>query len=564
MIGTRDRPVSALGTAEQARARPLALLGVGALLLAFLALYIRTAAPSVLSGDSAEFQMAAPLLGVPHPTTYPLYILLGKLATLLVPFGDLAWRVTLVSAICAACAVALFCLLAWRVAGSAPAAAVGALALGLAPGLWNAATMAEVYALLAALLAGFGYVLAGALQPAGVASVPDRAVWRRLRLAAFIGGVGFTHHGLFVIAGLPLLAGCVLWRLFQVARRGRLRASEWPATAGEALRQIALLALCFAAGLLPWLYPLVQYARYGPFAGGDYGLPRHYFWGEPASWAEALNLLTGGPMRQGIFRMPSFGGIADVLLMVGRRLWFEFGPLGVPLGLLGSLVLLRQSRAAWAGSAWVFFSTLAYLLLLGAAVQDAPVFTLPMLLPWALWIAAGVEWALRRIGQRDREIGRQAGKEIRRQAALRSLYPPISLSAHLPGKKRKYLILLATAALVAATLAWGYTRIHVSSKRQLWLFRRFGEATLAQLPPNAAVIAHWEQGMTLQYLVLAERQRPDVWVDVVEPGDASWSARAERYAGRPVFFVGTPADLSGLPVSLARADDYADLFVLRK
>ncbi|HJZ49988.1 MAG TPA: DUF2723 domain-containing protein, partial [Roseiflexaceae bacterium] len=50
------------------------------LLLAFLSLYIRTAAPSVLSGDSAEFQMAAPLLGVPHPTTYPLYMLLGKLA----------------------------------------------------------------------------------------------------------------------------------------------------------------------------------------------------------------------------------------------------------------------------------------------------------------------------------------------------------------------------------------------------------------------------------------------------------------------------------------------------
>ena len=64
------------------------------LFLLFLALYVRTAAPSVLSGNSAEFQMAAPLLGVPHPTTYPLYVLLGKLATLVIPFGDLAWRVT--------------------------------------------------------------------------------------------------------------------------------------------------------------------------------------------------------------------------------------------------------------------------------------------------------------------------------------------------------------------------------------------------------------------------------------------------------------------------------------
>src|SRR5262245_45488397 len=131
------------------------------LFLLFLAVYVRTAAPSVLSGDSAEFQLAAPLLGVPHPTTYPLYVLLGKLATLLIPFGDIAWRVTLVSAICAALAVALFFLLARRITGI-PAAAVAALALGVTPGLWNAATLAEVYALLAALLVGLGYLLATA------------------------------------------------------------------------------------------------------------------------------------------------------------------------------------------------------------------------------------------------------------------------------------------------------------------------------------------------------------------------------------------------------------------
>src|SRR4051812_17805215 len=125
----------------------------------FLALYIRTAAPSVLSGDSAEFQMAAPLLGVPHPTTYPLYILLGKLATLVIPFGDLAWRVTIVSSICAALAVALFFTIGRRLITSAPAALVGALAFGLAPGLWNAATMAEVYALMMALLVGLLYLI---------------------------------------------------------------------------------------------------------------------------------------------------------------------------------------------------------------------------------------------------------------------------------------------------------------------------------------------------------------------------------------------------------------------
>ena len=49
-----------------------------------------TAAPTVLPGDSGEFQFAAPLLGLAHPTGYPLYLILGKLWTVLVPWGDVA------------------------------------------------------------------------------------------------------------------------------------------------------------------------------------------------------------------------------------------------------------------------------------------------------------------------------------------------------------------------------------------------------------------------------------------------------------------------------------------
>ncbi|HEX5689030.1 MAG TPA: hypothetical protein VFX76_03465, partial [Roseiflexaceae bacterium] len=125
--------------------------------------------------------------------------------------------------------------------------------------------------------------------------------------------------------------------------------------------------------------------------------------------------------------------------------------------------------------------------------------------------------------------------------------------------------LLVSLALIAATLAWGYTRVQYSSKRRLWLFREFGQATLTALPPNAAVIAHWEQGMTLQYLRLVEGQRPDVWIDVLEPSDEAWGARAaRRYADRPVFFVGSAADVAGLPAELVRENDYADLFQLRR
>jgi len=515
--------------------RPAALL-----FLLFLALYIRTAAPSVLSGDSAEFQLAAPLLGVPHPTTYPLYVLLGKLATLVIPFGDMAWRVTLVSAICGALAVALFFGIARQLSASTPAALVGALALGLAAGLWNAATMAEVYALMMALLAA----LLALIVTDGRRTTNDERSNLNSHLpflVAFVGGLGFAHHGLFVIAGMPILAAYLLWWLFNVLDEGR-RAVLSSFAVRLGLKYAALLALCFAAGLLPWLYPLAQYARYGPFTGQDYGLPQHYFWGAPQSWPQALDLLIGGTMRRSIFRAPTLDSIMAVLRLVGQRLLFEFGPIGVLLGLFGSVVLLRRARIVWLGAAWIFFATLAYLLLLGPAVQDAPVFTLPMLLPWALWIAAGsaalIAWVA--AGGWRLAAGRQFASLVTRHASLVALL------------------------LIAATLAWGYTRLPVSSKRQLWLFRRFGEATLDQLPPGAAVITHWEQGMTLQYLIRVEGRRPDVWVDVVEPSDVSWRERARRYADRAVFFVGARADVADLPVALVREDDYADVFELRK
>jgi hypothetical protein len=615
------------------------------LFLLFLAIYVRTAAPSVLSGDSAEFQLAAPLLGVAHPTTYPLYTLLGKLATLLLPVGDLAWRVTLVSALCAALAVALFFLLARRAAGL-PGASVAALALGVTPGLWNAATLAEVYALLAALLVGLAYLLATADDRPTTNEEPrtenkeqrtenkivqhasrithhasrityhpftrspahplTRSGLWHLRGAAFVAGLGCTHHGLFVLTGLPLFVGYVLWWLarrpttdpFDYAQ-GRQQpttndedlriASQEPQTTNHKpqttnrepelstqssalspqssalspqssalspLKQLAILALCFAAGLAPWLYPLAQYARYGPFDGQDYGLPRHYFWGAPRSWGATLDLLSGGSLRRGIFRLPEAGAALATLRLVGERMLFEFGPLGVALGVLGCGALARRSRGAWFGAAWVFLATLVYLLLLGPAVADAPIFTLPILLPWALWIATAVEVILQ-IADCRLQIADYASRITYHVSRIaRSPVHPFTRSP-----AQAFLLVM----LIAATLAWGYTRVQHSSKRRLWLFREFGQATLASLPPDAVVIAHWEQGMTLQYLRLVEGQRPDVWVDVLEPADEAWGARAaRRYAGRPVFFAGQPADVAGLPVELAREDAYANLFRLRE
>src|SRR5713101_5547691 len=109
---------------------PLIFLGA-------LALYVRTLAPSVaeLFDDSLEFQLVGFKLAIAHPTGYPLYTLLLKLASFL-PFGDVAYRANLLSAICAAVAVALVYLSVLRLTDAVLPSLVAAAALATSPVFW--------------------------------------------------------------------------------------------------------------------------------------------------------------------------------------------------------------------------------------------------------------------------------------------------------------------------------------------------------------------------------------------------------------------------------------------
>ena len=71
------------------------------------AVYAAGACPTIYVGDSGELVTAVYLLGIPHPSGYPLYVLLGKLWTLAVPLGSIAYRMSLFSAACAAASAAL-------------------------------------------------------------------------------------------------------------------------------------------------------------------------------------------------------------------------------------------------------------------------------------------------------------------------------------------------------------------------------------------------------------------------------------------------------------------------
>src|SRR6266540_4158557 len=112
--------------------------------VAAFAVYVRTLAPSITYGDSPELTTAAYQLGVPHPTGYPLYMLLGHLFIGLIPFGEPAYRMNLLSAVFAAAAVGLIYLLGLRIVRNRAASAAAALLYAFSLTFWSQAVITEV------------------------------------------------------------------------------------------------------------------------------------------------------------------------------------------------------------------------------------------------------------------------------------------------------------------------------------------------------------------------------------------------------------------------------------
>src|SRR5688572_25632332 len=72
-----------------------------------LALYVTTLAPSTAMWDASEYITAAYTLGIPHPPGNPLFVLLGRVASL-VPIGDVAYRINLLAAMSSAAAAGIW------------------------------------------------------------------------------------------------------------------------------------------------------------------------------------------------------------------------------------------------------------------------------------------------------------------------------------------------------------------------------------------------------------------------------------------------------------------------
>lgn len=442
-------------------------------------LYIATLAPSVLPGDSGEFQFVVPTLGIPHPTGYPLYLLLGKLFTLL-PVGSMAWRLNLFSAAAAAGAV-------WAVyrAGRAldlsrAASLIGAALLMVSETFWSQSVIAEKYALNAFFVATTLWL--------GLR-------WRRTRSAHHLYawvlcyGLGLTHHRTMI-----LLAPAYLLLAWLTDR--------------AVFRPQSLLRL------LPlFLIPLSLYLLLPFFSS----LNPPYAYIRLDSAKAFFDLVFARTYQSGLFR-GGWAALPGRAAESGRLLARQFGPLGLALCAGGWAALLWKKRP------------IATVLLVGMAAQavfalnyDVPntyVYYLPVYVWLAVCAAMMVEWIRNLVSERTSAFARN-GVSLAwvLLAAALPLYLGIS---RLPGmdQKRAY-----------AGIAFDHTYA------QMALQSVEPDALIVSdwLPATVLWYAQYVEGLAPTAQVVAVDSLEGQWKGIVEK---ALQERRSVYLSRPIVEAG--------------------------
>jgi Protein of unknown function (DUF2723) len=352
--------------AEPFRPRRADWLQAGAVVVALFALYAATSPRTVALEDDGLFILSSYFLGVEHPPGYPLFTLIGHLFTYL-PFGSVAYRVHLASALFGALSggAAWLCARA-LIAGRLPAY-LAAFALGFSPVFWSQAVIAEVYTLNAFL---FLVLVFMGLQGAS----------RLLPWMALVFGLSLSNHYPLMLLVAPAFL-VLLWPL----RR-------------ELLRRCVPLCCLVILGLLP------------------------YAWMVWRSWAP-LPISFNGPLEsiQEIWFFVRRGGYAEVdqsasagwldrikfFQFLGGQLLLQFAVLGTLLAAAGFAVqwrMLARRIAAFLTIAFLMPSVVL-LLLLGFDYDSFRahlfhVYPLPAYAVGALWLGLGLAWATQRFAPR--------------------------------------------------------------------------------------------------------------------------------------------------------------------
>ncbi|MSS71988.1 MAG: DUF2723 domain-containing protein [Candidatus Latescibacteria bacterium] len=482
-----------------------------------LILYVWTAAPTIAwgGGDSAKLALWVHRGEIGYAAeSHPLYVTLGRLFASLPLGGDLAYRLNLFSAVCAALAVCAMCVLCGELTGSAFAAACAAAAFALSHTFWLHAVLTEVYALhLLLLLSALACLLRW-----------DRTGKNRdLYLSAGLLGAGVANHILTVWA----LPGVVylIWSRGRVAPhpppfQGAKPLSPPPSPtrggregAGGGRGGVRLLGGVVAAGCLgasPLLYAMAKGAsQFGLFS----------------VFRTATGLGSAGHITFHLERLPLYGAY----------LFYQFPALGFALGWVGLYRLFRRDRRIALALALIGVPYLLFPVVWD--FRDHYQFALSFYACFAVGIAPGICALSHRL----------SGRRVEALALGLLIGLPLITYASAPALCR----LLHVDPVRARTLPHRDNARYFlwPSKRGDDGARRYGTGALRAVAPDAVIVGDYTPALVLTYLREVEGLRPDVTIRYTADVQEQLRLIAEQIDHRPVY-AATLEDRAGLSARL--------------
>lgn len=450
------------------------------LTLCLTSLYMLGASSTIQIADNADFLTAVGIAGIPHPSGYPLYTMLGILVHRL---GG--WEVP----------VALSYLSAWttglmlwglygvcrHITASRLCACLTLLLAGLSRHIWEHATFGEAFSLLGCMAIWLTYF---ALQAAD-SRHPRKERLRAWLSYALLTGLASSHHQTIILtAPLGLY---LLWHLCKP-----------PTQTTQRLKLIGLGGCLFLLGLTPYTYLYVQGAN-----------PKLGSWGKldtPKALLDHVLRRTYGTFSSGGKRNAPFGAHTQRYLAYALTHTFPFGLALFWFVGLGLALLAFSWRFSLFARQKEWLDTLPWKLHLESGGLLALLST---------WFLTGVFFPSL-LHHSDNPIGVAITDRF-------FLLPDVFLlclaaiglslaSSWLQKHHSTRVQLVSTSIFCLWCIGAGFFQYtHLRTRQEGWS-ERYMRDVLKEIPPNALLI---EQGddvvcFGLQYLLYAKKLRPDI------------------------------------------------------
>src|SRR6266508_2873470 len=506
-IAATSKPDSKSAQPTKSRITPLAsqLLCAGAVFLVALLLYSWTLAPTVTLTDSGELIVVARGLGIAHPPGVPLWIILAHLASL-VPFGNVAQRISFSSALSAALACAMLTLVVAeliitasylaaakrRKKGTQPskktdelgvthlmvaAPALGAgLLMAFSRTLWSYATITEVYALNALLIVIVFFLMLRWRRRV----VED---WMHISTAPTAGQV--TRHDAFLYSA-ALIFGLALG-VHHVTVALTLPAIAVIVFRTQGVRFFTSRRLVYAA--LISIAALVAVYAYLPLAASRSPVIN---WGHPRSLQEIWWHLTGRQYQVYFSFKPEIMGeqFAEFCRMALREFGFPWVPLSLVLAFAGFSDAFKRDRTTFWFLLTIVIADLAYALSYEIA-EDKDAYYLPTFLSIAIAAGLGIRWMIRRPISKPMPLGRLS-------------------------------VVVATIVFfvcaITLTANWPF-----NNRRQYFIAHDYVENLSSTIAPNSLLLTlDWQVVSPMLYAQETEQRRRDVKVVDINLLRRSW------------------------------------------